>query len=188
MWSLGQYSCHEVHQIVEFFGEEDFERLTSTLDQLPLSSAKVGYESDDTTVRNSKVAWVPTNGNEWLYQHITDRVNEVNYMYYRYDLTHFYDLQYTVYDSETFDFFGPHVDYHPEGNSMNFRKLSFSILINDDYEGGDLTLHTSSGEMTVAKQKNSIVFFPSFTLHEVTPIISGVRKSLVGWVCGPLFR
>jgi hypothetical protein len=30
--------------------------------------------------------------------------------------------------------------------------------------------------------------FPSYTLHEVSPILDGARYSLVGWVNGPDFK
>jgi PKHD-type hydroxylase len=30
--------------------------------------------------------------------------------------------------------------------------------------------------------------FPSFRLHRVTPVTSGVRKTLVVWSTGPAFR
>lgn len=191
MWSLGTYNCHEVHHITDFFDDEQFGVLQETLDALSIEEAKVGYQDDsqvNTTIRSSKVSWLTPHNNEWLYEHVTNHINEVNYLYYKYDLTHFYDMQYTVYESTTSDFFSPHVDYHPMGNSMNFRKLSFSILLNDDYEGGDLVMHTTGGEVVVEKQKNSIVFFPSFVLHGVTPVTKGTRKSLVGWVCGPVFK
>ena len=35
-----------------------------------------------------------------------------------------------------------------------------------------------------AKQKGSVVAFPSFVYHQVTPVTKGTRKSLVVWFCG----
>jgi PKHD-type hydroxylase len=36
--------------------------------------------------------------------------------------------------------------------------------------------------------RGAIIAFPSFFLHRVTPIVSGVRKALVIWATGPAFR
>jgi len=33
-----------------------------------------------------------------------------------------------------------------------------------------------------------MIFFPSYTLHEVTPVTKGTRYTLVGWVHGPAFK
>ena len=38
------------------------------------------------------------------------------------------------------------------------------------------------------RKKGSILIFPSFVEHRVTPVTKGVRKSLVGWYEGPKFR
>ena len=38
------------------------------------------------------------------------------------------------------------------------------------------------------REKGTIVVFPSFVQHRVTPITKGVRQSIVGWVSGPPYR
>jgi PKHD-type hydroxylase len=38
------------------------------------------------------------------------------------------------------------------------------------------------------KKKGSVLLFPSWILHRVTPVTKGVRKSIVVWVTGPKFR
>ena len=42
--------------------------------------------------------------------------------------------------------------------------------------------------LTVPKELGLICFFPSFLLHRVTPLTSGVRTSLVTWLCGANLR
>jgi len=44
-----------------------------------------------------------------------------------------------------------------------------------------------SDSAPLSRALGSISFFPSYTIHEVTPVTSGVRYSLVGWACGPAF-
>jgi len=42
--------------------------------------------------------------------------------------------------------------------------------------------------ISVPRQKGLICFFPSFLLHRVTPLTSGIRTSLVTWLCGANLR
>ena len=67
------------------------------------------------------------------------------------------------------------------------RKLSISIQLTDPtkYEG-DLNLYWSDA-VTMKKNKGSLFIFPSYMLHEVTPVTKG-ENSLVCWVNGPQFK
>jgi len=42
--------------------------------------------------------------------------------------------------------------------------------------------------ISVPKQKGSAVIFPAYLSHRVTPILSGVRRSLVALIGGPPFK
>jgi PKHD-type hydroxylase len=74
------------------------------------------------------------------------------------------------------------------------RKLSMTINLCDEseYEGGDLKfdfgLHKSKSDRfhvcEEIRPKGSIVIFPSFVQHCVTPITKGTRYSLVMWTLG----
>ena len=66
-----------------------------------------------------------------------------------------------------------------------FRKISFSLQLNDplEYTGGDLVVNSK----VIGRQRGSITFFNSFVSHSVTPVQSGVRRALVGWIIGPKF-
>ncbi len=74
-------------------------------------------------------------------------------------------------------------------NTSGFtRKISFSILLNDpsEFEGGKLLFHISKDPVEAQlEKKGDMVLFPSFIPHSVTPVTKGVRKALVGWICGP---
>lgn len=112
------------------------------------------------------------------------------------------------------DFYTWHTDAGPipYANGTH-RKLSMSIQLNsgDDYEGGhfqwlephrefDKMKTTSNGleglnpsiDMNESirtlpfsmKEIGSVIVFPSFLYHQVTPVLSGTRKSLVVWFTG----
>lgn len=141
--------------------------------------------------RSSTISWISVDeDSEYLYRKITDIVLELNTRFYKFDLVEMETLQYTEYDSATKDFYRSHSD---DGYNFNlFRKLSLSIQLSDanSYEGGDLLFYRNQiNEPVIApKSKGTIIMFPSFVVHEVTPVTSGVRKSLVTWIQGPRFR
>ncbi len=67
------------------------------------------------------------------------------------------------------------------------RKISVSILLNDDYEGGELAFFTN-GETDIKPDKGVAVAFPSYLPHRVLPVTRGIRWSLVCWIAGEPFR
>ena len=97
---------------------------------------------------------------------------------------------------EVDDFYQEHVDSlgtegtifkDPKNPNLDnkTRKMSMSVNLNDDYEGGDLILY----DVGPVKQKTgNITFFPSYLPHEVTPVTKGTRYSLVMWFLGNPWR
>jgi predicted 2-oxoglutarate/Fe(II)-dependent dioxygenase YbiX len=67
-----------------------------------------------------------------------------------------------------------HFDLHP-------RILSCSIILNDNYDGGDFTFF--KGKYIVKKEAATILMFPSnFCFpHAVTSVTNGDRHSIVTW-------
>ena len=73
------------------------------------------------------------------------------------------------------------------------RKLSMTILLNGNYQGGEFKfVHYNKLENEVEtpdfKNAGSIIVFPSFIEHQVTPVTKGTRYSLVAWFVGPSFK
>lgn len=76
-----------------------------------------------------------------------------------------------------------HVDKHPNliADQKGWPLVSMSILLNDDYEGGELVL--LDGEMTIPVKAGRAVFFPSTFLfpHYVNKVTRGTRYAVVTW-------
>lgn len=107
----------------------------------------------------------------WLYQRLERVMRVLNQQTYQFDLMGFAEpFAFMTYDAAEGGHLSWHVDDGPQMPSP--RKLSATLQLSDGgtYEGGDL------------------VIFPSFVLHRVTPMTSGVRKALVIWSTGPYFR
>ena len=122
-----------------------------------------------------------------LYKKIYDIVTEINTHHFKYSICYVEPFQYSVYKEEVAGFYDVHCDSHLRNTSGFIRKISFSILLNDpsEFEGGKLLLNTARVPIELQMNKGDMVLFPSFTPHSVTPVTKGVRKALVGWICGP---
>lgn len=177
---------------LQLLNAEQCEHIINNVKSLNLEQAKVGFGHDAKVapIRNNKVAWLPMDadgGYYTLYQACARAVETINSSFFQYDLLGMENIQFASYDS-TGSHFGKHVDNGVA--TPVIRKLTFSIQLSDEnsYTGGDLLLHAGGEPIRVPRTQGVVTFFPSSTLHEVTPITSGVRNSLVGWCHGPKFR
>lgn len=81
--------------------------------------------------------------------------------------------------------YGTHVDNALMGQEKFFRSdISFTLFLSDPetYEGGELVTELSEGDRVYKLPKNSVILYPSSTLHRVEPVKSGNRLVAVGWV------
>lgn len=62
--------------------------------------------------------------------------------------------------------------------------LSFTLFLTppDDYDGGELVIHSASGTEAVKGAPGELVLYPSTALHEVSPVTRGARIVCVGWI------
>ena len=92
-------------------------------------------------------------------------------------------------------------DYHQDGDGVTTyddpenewlhnktRKLSMSILLNEDYEGGDFKFYGAKETVLKEKAKGTVLVFPSYMQHCVEEVTKGNRYSLVAWFLGKGFR
>lgn len=141
-------------------------------------------------IRRSQLSWLnKTQDTAWVFEKLGHIASSLNAQYYRFDLTGFGEpIQLTNYDQSEQGMYGWHVDY---GGRINIsRKLSLVLQLTDpsQYEGGNLQVTTGGEPQTVRKQRGLVAAFPSYVLHQVTPVTSGSRQSLVAWVSGPPFK
>jgi PKHD-type hydroxylase len=150
-----------------------------------------GLNAEDLAkIRRSRVSWINcTSETEWVFSKLAHAISSINAQHYGFDLTGFGEpLQLTNYDHSESGMYGWHQDYG-EKRSIN-RKLSVVLQLTDpsQYEGGNLQVMTSGQPLNVRKQRGLIVVFPSYQLHQVTPVSQGTRQSLVAWISGPPFK
>ena len=127
-------------------------------------------------------------GLDWLHAKLLDAITGVNQDYYKFDIEAFIEAPNLMrYDADT----GGHYNYHLDigiAKPNCWRKLSYSLMLNDDFEGGKLGFKTGKGVVEYEPTVGRIVIFPSYILHKVFPVTSGTRWALVGWAHGASFR
>ncbi|NEQ35296.1 MAG: 2OG-Fe(II) oxygenase [Okeania sp. SIO3I5] len=129
----------------------------------------------------------------WLWERLINSVQYANNKWWNYEIYGIADhLQLLCYEASENqasiqDHYNKHID---NGEIHYYRKISISVQLSDpqNYEGSELKLYTQRETDKLPKARGTMVLFPSFILHEVTPIIKGKRWALVCWVCGPQFR
>lgn len=174
------------------FTDEQISYLQNLVRTTNVSPAGVGGVSGrgvDTNIRRSDVGWLKYNSEtNWIYERLGFIVSQINARYYRFDLTGFGEsLQLTHYESSYEGMYGWHQDYN---GGFASRKLSLVLQLSDpsEYEGGNLEIMNGGNIVTVRKQRGLLAIFPSYTLHQVTPVTKGTRQTIVAWVSGPAFR
>lgn len=147
-----------------------------------LETSLVNNGNQNIEVRNSKHHFISMDENEWLRDIIIENVAEANNNMFNFDINFFTKMQLTVYDKD--NFYAKHMDI--DFNQDSTRKLTYVLQLQDEkeYSGGDLILYPSEYGLQMPKKKGTLIVFPSFILHEVLPILSGIRYSLVGWCMG----
>jgi PKHD-type hydroxylase len=165
-------------------------KITEIANKIPKEDARTVGDTDEivSEYRKSEIGWIPDNDDtSWLYEKIAGLAKTANKEMWNFDIWGYHDdLQYTTYYGN-----GGHYDWHADlGPGISNRKLSCVLQLSDpgEYEGGELQLNTGGTIISVKKEVGLICFFPSFVLHRVTPITSGVRTSLVTWLCGANLR
>lgn len=135
----------------------------------------------DKSKRDSKICWAPQN--HWIESIL------FNYALYANESAGWFfqvgrpePVQLTAYEKNSF--YGWHEDWAPFSTDLPMRKLSAVLLLSDpdDFEGGKFEFD-EHGE--VEMKRGSLIAFPSFLRHQVTPVTKGTRYSAACWVTGP---
>tara|TARA_A100001201_G_scaffold40519_1_gene41843 strand:- start:243 stop:830 length:588 start_codon:yes stop_codon:yes gene_type:complete len=169
----------------EAFSEEEIQKIEDIASAIEEETATAGREGSGKVIkaRTSKVRWMEyDDSTAWIYQKIGMYIHRANKELWNFDWEgHSDTIQHTTYYSSEKGHYDWHVDV---GNgSMSMRKMSAVLLLNDDYEGGELQIKKIGEDLQ--HKKGNLFIFPSYLMHRVTPVTKGTRRSLVIWVGGP---
>ena len=168
-------------------------------DEERISGEKLIYDTNK-KVRISDVVWT---SDQWIYDTIWPYMQEANERAgWKYDIRGAEPMQITRYKKGGFYIFhkdgkGDHLSAYDYPNNEfkhgHVRKLSMTVLLNDNYEGGEFQFTTYKQEECEIhtpefNKTGTIIMFPSDVEHRVTPVTKGIRYSLTGWVHGDAFQ
>ena len=179
--------------------ENLFKNLLSDLENIDENSfvkseIHLDEPSIDNNIRKSQHCWIPST--HWTGRLIWKYIMSANNENFLYDISHIEDetIQYTKYNK------GNYYNWHTDSDIRDVfepdelvRKLSFTLQLSydDEYKGGNLEFadyDDSTYRFTAPKSRGTVIVFDSRIPHRVTPVKSGIRKSLVGWVVGKRWR
>lgn len=160
-------------------------------EQTHAEDGRIGGSIENSEIRESEVRWV--SGDSELRNVIWNYANAANADSFGFDLVqNMFAIQHTTYYGKDNGHYGWHEDIKWIGDNHYSRKLSMSIQLCDpsEYEGGKFEFEIDGQIVSPDgfEKKGSILVFPSFLKHRVTPVTKGTRKSIVSWVEGPNFR
>lgn len=181
----------ELFVIKNAFSDSELDHMQRSFDAMTLEEARIGpgggFEYD---LRRSRIAWV-AHEPEYpesvaLYMKLMDLVHRAN-LEFGLEVWGFAEhLQYSEYGPG--DNYCWHRDYGPapENAPRPPRKISFTVQLSrsDEYEGGNLQFLAEGQFIDGLRDRGTFIAFPSYVTHRVEPVVSGLRRSLVGWVCG----
>ena len=136
--------------------------------------------------RSSNVAWVRDQQLLSMLFRMAKQINKDTG--WNLNITGIEPVQFGIYGED--DYYGWHADQHAQPVRGMVRKISMSLFLNDDYEGGEFDLEIYKPETdprykTFKLSSWSAIFFQGDYWHRVRPVTSGKRKSLVAWFYGP---
>jgi PKHD-type hydroxylase len=155
--------------------------------------AKVGNNSLKKQIRSNNIVWLSSSKDKslsWLFHKVAKTIVEVNNKIYNFHIIGLTeDFQFTEYCK-----IDDHYNFHTDCGGTNVRKISASIQLSDskDYEGCNLEfahlIDIPENQIEQNRNQGSMIIFPSYLTHKVTPLKSGKRYSLVIWVGGDNFK
>lgn len=162
----------------------------------PAIEASIGFDGKDVVeqVRRSEVRWLNPQLAELKYikETLMNFAEDANRNYWGFDINYLKDIQHTTYKSDVSGKYDWHEDVFWINPTTFHRKISVVIQLTDpkEYDGGDFQIDPQYGVLNAEeiRKKGTVIAFPSFLKHRVTPVTRGIRNSLVCWVEGPKFK
>jgi len=156
-------------------------------------TATVGFEKTvrtDTAYRTSNIRWLDVHTEKAIVDRFMQFVHSSNRTNFGVDIVSPFDLQFTEYHGSAHGKYDWHQDVWLESDRCYDRKLSLVIQLSDpgDYEGGAFEFFGIAAPGETFAPRGSLLIFPSYLQHRVTPVTKGLRRSLVSWVEGPKWR
>lgn len=172
----------------KYFNNDDIENIKQLAQKYPMIDGNISGIINK-NYRTSQIRWLPLNSEtQPIYNNLLNLAKRANREMWNFHITSMLDdLQFTEYNSSDEGHYDWHLDFG--GRRTSTRKLSMVVQLSDpdDYEGGRLQFMINRDILDAPIEKGTVIFFPSYLMHRVTRVESGMRNSLVCWFHGPPF-
>ena len=180
-----------MHSIPDAFSMGECERIIAAIASLPVEEAMLVGCNREKNLRNAELVWMDdVGGLGWVMERLIELVRKSNTNHYDFDLREFAESpQVASYKASTGGHFAWHSDVG-ESPTAGKRKLTLVLQLSkpNSYEGGDLQIMPGAHVLAASRAQGCASIFPSYTLHQVTPVKCGIRHSITLWAHGPAFR
>lgn len=154
---------------------------------------ETGVFVTDKKIRKAKITFLNKKEHLPVFDVMDSLGVNINNEAFGFDINQLEACQFTLYNANDKGKYDWHMDTDFISNNCYHRKMSVIIQLSNpsDYEGGKLELRNSGFSKQDEEniiQKGSVLAFPSFMEHRVTPVTKGKRMSLIGWFIGAKFR
>ena len=197
--SIDKKTCNKIKRLARNNWEESSVDTSKGITDEERKTGRKGDWNIDPKTRISEVAWC---NEQWLYDIIWPFMVRANdEAGWRYQIKAGESCQITRYKKGGFYKFhrdgnGDHLSAYNNPNNAflhgHVRKLSMSVMLNDNFEGGAFEFASYGKEECVITpieaSSGSVIVFPSGMEHRVAPVTKGIRYSLVAWFLGPPFK
>ena len=196
---IDKKTCNEIKKLGQGqWTSSSVDTSKQTTDEERRSGRKGDYKPDK-TIRISEVFWTTE---QWIYDLTFPYMHEANKdAGWNLNIKAAESMQVTRYRK------GGFYKFHKDGQSDHLsaydmpgnpfldgqvRKISMSIILNDNFEGGAFEFASYNKEKCnitpIEAKAGDIIFFCSGMEHRVAPVTKGIRYSLVNWFVGPPVR
>jgi len=180
-WYLKDYYNLKQRKLISNFIEKNYEKLEPKSWQ--------ATDGNKVSVKNTKTLIIQWNKIKKIVGQLESSMNYINQKNFGYHLHPFNDFTnclFNIYDSKTKGSY----DWHVDSSRCDINDVKLTVLVNlsEEYTGG--TFHIFHGHDYIVKEFNpgTVLIFKSYLNHKVSPVLSGVRKTLTLLLEGPKLR
>jgi PKHD-type hydroxylase len=153
----------------------------------------IGFDASkraDPGYRTSIVRWLDIHAEQQIVERFMRHVHLSNRTNFGVEIAQPFEVQFTEYHGSAKGKYDWHQDVWLESDRAFDRKLSIVVQLSapQDYEGGAFEFFGINSPAAAFAPQGSLLIFPSWLQHRVTPVTKGIRRSLVSWVEGPRWR
>ena len=189
-WSIYLDSVHNYAHAESIFTPEECEkivRISKKYEMFP--GITISNDPEIRSIRKVKTAALDAVELRWVFERLTGIIVSMNEQFFEFDIWGLGEgINFLEYENIG-DKYDSHID---KIYGSLVRKLTVIVQLTDPkkYTGCDLEVVYcgDNGKVTMTREQGSVIVFPSYVVHQVTPLKKGKRHSLVSWVSGKPFK